>query len=186
MKLTTRYRRGPSISGRKPINPRSDTPPGSGPWRIIRVRNEGDQDWRVVCLGEEEKCREQFELLRAAGAPDRGRLGLVRPDGQLEDELRGSEAATGEAAGAGFQVTAAQGHPKVTCKYKTGKKSEVRIGSSWWVAGERYLHYAREIDKDGDRYNEYLLDETTGVVVRDVDTTLREHQGRGSAKKRNR
>ena len=47
-----------------------------------------------------------------------------------------------------------------------------------------WMHLARTVDRENDRYSERIVDPATGTVVHECDEPLSEHWGHGSAKRR--
>lgn len=60
---------------------------------------------------------------------------------------------------------------------------EAYSGSDYYRDSEEWRQVARVVDRENDRYTERIVD-AAGNVVRDVDESLREHRGRGAAKRR--
>jgi hypothetical protein len=59
---------------------------------------------------------------------------------------------------------------------------EIRTSRDTSRATGRSVKYHRVIDRDGNRYQERLVDSKTGRVLRDCTEPLADHTGRGSAK----
>jgi hypothetical protein len=60
---------------------------------------------------------------------------------------------------------------------------ESKSGDDFHVASGEWRKFSRAIDREHDRYTEYITD-AAGNVVRDVDQPLSEHRGQGSARRR--
>lgn len=60
---------------------------------------------------------------------------------------------------------------------------EAYSGSDYYRDSEEWRQVSRVVDRENDRYTERIVD-AAGNVVRDVDEPLREHRGRGAAKRR--
>jgi hypothetical protein len=66
---------------------------------------------------------------------------------------------------------------------RKGRKVDVTNGAEYYRLGQRWHRVERRIDYANDWYDEVITDEATGQVVREVHQSLKEHQGRGSAKR---
>jgi hypothetical protein len=64
---------------------------------------------------------------------------------------------------------------------RQGRKADVIIGSEYFRRDGRWHRVERSIDYTDDRYDETIIDETTGAVVHECHERLSDHQGRGSA-----
>jgi hypothetical protein len=60
---------------------------------------------------------------------------------------------------------------------------ESKTGDEFHIASGEWRSLSRVIDREHDRYSEYITD-AAGNVVRDVDEPLSEHRGHGAAKRR--
>lgn len=67
---------------------------------------------------------------------------------------------------------------------KKGILFESVNGDSWSVSLGRFVKITQYIDHKAKHYIKKVVDTQTGTVLRDVDESLSEHQGRGSAKPR--
>jgi hypothetical protein len=61
---------------------------------------------------------------------------------------------------------------------------EQRVGSSLFRKSGRWSFIDQLIDRRNNRYRKKIVDEESGVVLRDDDGKLTDHQGFGSAKRR--
>jgi len=68
------------------------------------------------------------------------------------------------------------GHKKPVYESKSG--DELYRDTGQWHK------ISREIDRENNRYRERIVDPKTGEVIRECDEPLTEHQGRGSAKRK--
>jgi hypothetical protein len=59
---------------------------------------------------------------------------------------------------------------------------EVASGADYSVSREKWVRLYRLVDRAGDAYEELVVDEETGEVLRSCVEPLSAHQGRGSAK----
>lgn len=64
---------------------------------------------------------------------------------------------------------------------RKGRKIDFTTGTDYFRRGQRWHRVVRTIDYANDWYDETIIDEATGEVIRDCHERLSEHQGRGSA-----
>ena len=67
---------------------------------------------------------------------------------------------------------------------KKGLRFETTDGDSYSVTLKRFVKVSQLVDHDNDRYVKKVVDPVIGETLRDVDKPLSDHQGRGTAKKR--
>ena len=85
------------------------------------------------------------------------------------------------------QMPASSGH--LRAKVRHGAKGDVAphqkttIGKEWGYDLGRMIYVYRDINRETKRYRELVTDPQTGEVLREVDVPLRDHTGRGSAKR---
>ena len=53
---------------------------------------------------------------------------------------------------------------------------EIKSGEDWWRDGAKFVDVYRMIDRENDRYREFIRDPETGEVLRDCDEPLSEHR----------
>ena len=66
---------------------------------------------------------------------------------------------------------------------RKGRKVDITTGSDYFRRGQHWHRVTRTIDYSNDWYDETIIDEATGEVIRDCHERLSDHQGRGSAKR---
>ncbi len=83
----------------------------------------------------------------------------------------------------------AQAHERIGVKARHGDVGKVKphleqtSGDDFHRETGEWRQVSRVIDREHDRYTERIID-AAGNVVREVDEPLREHRGRGAAKRR--
>ena len=65
---------------------------------------------------------------------------------------------------------------------RKGRRIDITTGSDYFRRGKRWHRVDRTIDYVNDWYDETIIDEATGEMIRNCHQRLRDHQGRGSAK----
>ena len=61
---------------------------------------------------------------------------------------------------------------------------EETTGQDWSVSLNRWVTKHRIVDRDADRYLEFVVDDETGDILHECEEKLSDHQGRGLAKKK--
>jgi hypothetical protein len=68
----------------------------------------------------------------------------------------------------------------------TGKPFlEQKSGDSFFYKAQKWVYRIMRIDRDNDHYSETVVDPNTNEVIHKCEEPLRDHQGRGSAKRKN-
>lgn len=75
---------------------------------------------------------------------------------------------------------------KMRAKGEKDPSVEIKQGDNLYVETGKWHKLLQRIDRKNNRYQKIITDSETGEIIRDVDESLTDHQGYGSAKRKKR